>query len=232
MAVGGMLGSVIARRVEMTQMPELVAAMHSLVGMAAVLIAIAVIMTRRPSTSVSDSHWQSDRAVHRHVRRRHHFLGSVIAFGKLAGLGKYNRLFLERAGRVPGQHWLNLLLAGVMLGAGFQFLNAEPVAQWPPFIVLTAIAFLLGVLIIIPIGGADMPVVISMLNSYSGWAAAGIGFSLDNSMLIIAGSLVGSSARILSYIMCRAMNRSFFSVILGGFGGAEGAVATTPSSGR
>jgi NAD(P) transhydrogenase subunit beta len=125
----------------------------------------------------------------------------------------------------PGQHLVNLLMAVVMVGAGLMFVvadGAEP--AWTPFLVMTAIAFVLGVLIIIPIGGADMPVVVSMLNSYSGWAAAGIGFSLNNSMLIIAGSLVGSSGAILSYIMCKAMNRSFFSVILGGFGGEASAV--------
>jgi len=124
----------------------------------------------------------------------------------------------------PGQHWVNLVLALVMIGCGAAFFLADDKA-WSAFFAMTAIAFLLGVLIIIPIGGADMPVVISMLNSYSGWAAAGIGFSLNNAMLIIAGSLVGSSGAILSYIMCRAMNRSFISVILGGFGAAEGAAA-------
>jgi NAD(P) transhydrogenase subunit beta len=124
-----------------------------------------------------------------------------------------------------GQHLLNLALAIVMIGFGIWFFSADETV-WFPYVVMTAIAFLLGVLIIIPIGGADMPVVISMLNSYSGWAAAGIGFSLNNPMLIIAGSLVGSSGAILSYIMCRAMNRSFISVILGGFG-AEGGTAAT-----
>ncbi len=125
-----------------------------------------------------------------------------------------------------GQQLVNLLLALVMVGVRHRVLRAPaPTRSWPPFIAMTAIAFVLGVLIIIPIGGADMPVVISMLNSYSGWAAAGIGFSLNNPMLIIAGSLVGSSGAILSYIMCKAMNRSFFSVILGGFGAAEGAAA-------
>jgi H+-translocating NAD(P) transhydrogenase subunit beta len=122
-----------------------------------------------------------------------------------------------------GQHLVNLLLLVLMLAFGIAFFLADNDARWPPFILMTAIAFVVGVLLIIPIGGADMPVVISMLNSYSGWAAAGIGFSLNNSMMIIAGSLVGSSGAILSYIMCKAMNRSFFSVILGGFGGAEGA---------
>jgi NAD(P) transhydrogenase subunit beta len=124
-----------------------------------------------------------------------------------------------------GQHWVNLALAVVMIVFGILFFLAGEDGQWLPFLVMAAVAFLLGVLIIIPIGGADMPVVISMLNSYSGWAAAGIGFSLNNTMLIIAGSLVGSSGAILSYIMCKAMNRSFFNVILGGFGAAEGAAA-------
>ncbi|HEX9371523.1 MAG TPA: NAD(P)(+) transhydrogenase (Re/Si-specific) subunit beta, partial [Roseiflexaceae bacterium] len=124
----------------------------------------------------------------------------------------------------PGQHWLNLALALVMIGFGTLFFMHDDKA-WVAFAIMTAIGFALGFLIIIPIGGADMPVVISMLNSYSGWAAAGIGFSLNNAMLIIAGSLVGSSGAILSYIMCRAMNRSFISVILGGFGAAEGTAA-------
>jgi proton-translocating NAD(P)+ transhydrogenase subunit beta len=152
------------------------------------------------------------------------FSGSVIAFGKLAGLGKHFRLFSSAPVIFKGQHLVNLALAVVMLGFGVAFFMAEDKA-WTPFLVMTAIAFVLGFLIIIPIGGADMPVVISMLNSYSGWAAAGIGFSLNNTMLIIAGSLVGSSGAILSYIMCKAMNRSFFSVILGGFGAAEGTAA-------
>jgi NAD(P) transhydrogenase subunit beta len=154
------------------------------------------------------------------------FSGSVIAFGKLAGKYKF-RLFQGAPVVFPGQHLVNLVLAVVMIGAGLVFVAAPGVdAAWTPFIIMTVIAFILGVLIIIPIGGADMPVVVSMLNSYSGWAAAGIGFSLNNSMLIIAGSLVGSSGAILSYIMCKAMNRSFFNVILGGFGGdAAAAVA-------
>src|SRR5262249_49314153 len=153
------------------------------------------------------------------------FSGSVIAFGKLAGLGKHFRLFSSAPVVFKGQHWVNLLLAIVMIAFGILFFLSGEEGQWPPFLIMTAIAFVLGVLIIIPIGGADMPVVISMLNSYSGWAAAGIGFSLNNTMLIIAGSLVGSSGAILSYIMCKAMNRSFFNVILGGFGAAEGSAA-------
>src|SRR5262249_24116055 len=141
------------------------------------------------------------------------FSGSVIAFGKLSGKIRSAPVVF------PGQHWLNLAMGIAMVVFGIWFFLAAPSTHWTPFIVMTALAFLLEFLLIIPIGGADMPVVISMLNSYSGWAAAGIGFSLDNPMLIIAGSLVGSSGAILSYIMCRAMNRSFFSVILGGFGG-------------
>ena len=225
-AVGGSLGALVARRVQMTQMPELVAAMHSLVGMAAVLIAIAVV--HNPSAFGIPDPLPRGNKVELFIGTfvgAITFSGSVIAFGKLAGLGKHFRLFSSAPVVFKGQHWVNLALAVVMIAFGIGFFFATADQQWPPFLVMTAIAFLLGVLIIIPIGGADMPVVISMLNSYSGWAAAGIGFSLDNTMLIVAGSLVGSSGAILSYIMCKAMNRSFFNVILGGFGAAEGSAA-------
>jgi H+-translocating NAD(P) transhydrogenase subunit beta len=228
LAVGGAVGWLVAKRVEMTQMPELVAAMHSLVGLAAVLIAIAVV----------DNPLAFDLAVPIPAANRVElfigtfvgamtFSGSVIAFGKLANLGRKFRLFSSAPIVFTGQHLVNLLLAIVMTGLGLAFVLAGFEARWPPFIAMTAIAFVLGVLIIIPIGGADMPVVISMLNSYSGWAASGIGFSLNNPLLIVAGALVGSSGAILSYIMCKAMNRSFFSVILGGFGASEGAIAAT-----
>jgi NAD(P) transhydrogenase subunit beta len=226
-AVGGVVGAFVARRVQMTQMPELVAAMHSLVGMAAVLIAVAAV------------HNPEAMGLHVPITGLHKaelfigtfigaitFSGSVIAFGKLAGLGKHFRPFSSAPVVFPGQHWVNLAIGVAMIGFGVAFFVAEG-ADWFPFLVMTALAFVLGFLLIIPIGGADMPVVISMLNSYSGWAAAGIGFSLDNSMLIVAGSLVGSSGAILSYIMCKAMNRSFISVILGGFGGETAAVADT-----
>jgi NAD(P) transhydrogenase subunit beta len=225
--IGAVIGVIVARRVQMTQMPELVAAMHSLVGLAAVLIAFAVV--NDPSAFNLDVPMPGGNRLELFLGTfigAVTFSGSIIAFGKLAGLGKYSRLFSSAPVVFTGQHIVNLLLGLVMIGAGVVFVASPPETQWPPFITMTAIAFALGVLTIIPIGGADMPVVISMLNSYSGWAAAGIGFSLNNSMLIIAGSLVGSSGAILSYIMCRAMNRSFFSVILGGFGSAEGAVAT------
>jgi len=225
MLVGGSIGALVARRVQMTQMPELVAAMHSLVGMAAVLIAIAAV-NNPAAFGVADPLPTGNKLelfIGTFVGAIT-FSGSVIAFGKLAGLGKSFRLFSSAPVVFPAQHWVNLALALVMVGFGAAFFMAEDKA-WTAFFVMTAIAFVLGVLIIIPIGGADMPVVISMLNSYSGWAAAGIGFSLNNAMLIIAGSLVGSSGAILSYIMCRAMNRSFISVILGGFGAAEGSAA-------
>ena len=226
MLIGGTIGAIVARRVQMTQMPELVAAMHSLVGMAAVLIAVAAV--DHPSAfGVPDPLPRGNKLelfIGTFVGAIT-FSGSVIAFGKLAGLGKKFRLFSSAPVVFPGQHWLNLVLGLVMVGLGAAFFLAGD-KLWTPFLAMTALAFALGVLIIIPIGGADMPVVISMLNSYSGWAAAGIGFSLNNAMLIIAGSLVGSSGAILSYIMCRAMNRSFISVILGGFGAAEGAAAT------
>jgi NAD(P) transhydrogenase subunit beta len=225
MVVGGAVGAFVARKVQMTQMPELVAAMHSLVGLAAVFIAIAAINNpeamglHSPITGLHKAELFIGTFIGAIT-----FSGSVIAFGKLAGLGKHFRPFSSAPVVFPGQHWLNLAIGIAMIGFGVAFFMAER-AEWPPFIAMTALAFLLGFLLIIPIGGADMPVVISMLNSYSGWAAAGIGFSLDNPMLIVAGSLVGSSGAILSYIMCRAMNRSFISVILGGFGAAEGAAA-------
>jgi len=219
-AVGGTIGAIVARRIQMTAMPELVAAMHSLVGLAAVMIAVAAV-----NNPAAYGILTPDGFIPRGNRFELFigtfvgaitFSGSVIAFGKLSG----------RIGSAPvvfkGQHWLNLALGVVMIAFGVAFMFNQ---DWTPFAIMTAIAFVLGVLIIIPIGGADMPVVISMLNSYSGWAAAGIGFSLNNTMLIISGSLVGSSGAILSYIMCKAMNRSFFSVVLGGFGAAEGAAA-------
>jgi len=225
MLIGGTIGALVARRVEMTQMPELVAAMHSLVGMAAALIAVAVV--NNPGAFGEHDPLPRGNRLELFIGSfvgAITFSGSVIAFGKLAGLGKKFRLFSSAPVVFRGQHALNLALAIVMIGFGTAFFLSGD-KGWMPFIVMLGIAFVLGVLIIIPIGGADMPVVISMLNSYSGWAAAGIGFSLNNTMLIIAGSLVGSSGAILSYIMCKAMNRSFFSVIMGGFGAAEGAAA-------
>jgi NAD(P) transhydrogenase subunit beta len=227
LGAGAVIGLIVSRRVQMTQMPELVAAMHSLVGLAAVLIAFAVV--NDPSAFNLDVPIPRGNRLELFVGTfigAVTFSGSIIAFGKLAGLGKYSRLFSSAPVVFKGQHIVNLLLALVMMAAGLMFVASAVEGQWTPFTAMTTVAFVLGVLTIIPIGGADMPVVISMLNSYSGWAAAGIGFSLNNSMLIIAGSLVGSSGAILSYIMCRAMNRSFFSVILGGFGAAEGAVVS------
>ncbi|MEP7208384.1 MAG: NAD(P)(+) transhydrogenase (Re/Si-specific) subunit beta [Casimicrobiaceae bacterium] len=220
-ALGGAIGAVVARRVQMTQMPELVAAMHSLVGMAAVLIAVAAV--HNPGSFGLPVPLPTGNMLELFIGTfigAITFSGSVIAFGKLSGRISGKPVVY------PGQHLINLLLAIAMVGFGTWFFMG---GGWLPFIVMTAIAFLLGFLIIIPIGGADMPVVISMLNSYSGWAAAGIGFSLNNPMLIIAGSLVGSSGAILSYIMCRAMNRSFISVILGGFGAEEGTAAAGAS---
>ena len=228
LGAGGAIGWLVARRVQMTQMPELVAAMHSLVGLAAVLIAIAVV-NNPTAFGVGDPVPVGNRVelfIGTFVGAMT-FSGSVIAFGKLAGLGKLTRLFSSAPVVFRGQQVVNLTLAIAMIGLGVSFVLAPPGAQWLSFFAMTAVAFVLGVLVIIPIGGADMPVVISMLNSYSGWAASGIGFSLNNPLLIVAGSLVGSSGAILSYIMCKAMNRSFVSVILGGFGAAEGTAAAT-----
>ncbi|MDQ1922685.1 NAD(P)(+) transhydrogenase (Re/Si-specific) subunit beta [Massilia pseudoviolaceinigra] len=227
--VGGGIGAFAAKKVEMTKMPELVAAMHSLIGLAAVCIAVAVVaepwvfQITTPGVALPFGN-RLELFIGTFVGAVT-FSGSVIAFGKLSGKYKF-RLFQGAPVSFPGQHMLNLGIAIALIALGLVFCFAPGVEPaWTPFIIMAVLAFLLGVLIIIPIGGADMPVVVSMLNSYSGWAAAGIGFSLNNSMLIIAGSLVGSSGAILSYIMCKAMNRSFFNVILGGFGGDPAAAA-------
>jgi NAD(P) transhydrogenase subunit beta len=227
LVIGGGAGAIMAKRVEMTKMPELVAFMHSMIGLAAVFIAVAVVaepwafqIVAKPLAGelaqipVGNLLELALGAAIGAIT----FSGSVIAFGKLSGKYKF-RLFQGAPVVFKGQHMLNLVLGLVLIALIGVFMATQ---RMDVFVALIALSFILGVLIIIPIGGADMPVVVSMLNSYSGWAAAGIGFSLNNSMLIIAGSLVGSSGAILSYIMCKAMNRSFFNVILGGFGGDAG----------
>ena len=244
--LGGSAGAIMAKRVEMTKMPELVAFMHSMIGLAAVCIAIAAVaepwafgITGYPKELLIGAQTPAGTVVADVIARPPiplgnrlelflgaaigaiTFSGSVIAFGKLSGKYKF-RLFQGAPVVFAGQHMLNLALGVATVALGLVFTFTE---SWPAFLAMLALSFILGVLIIIPIGGADMPVVVSMLNSYSGWAAAGIGFSLNNSMLIIAGSLVGSSGAILSYIMCKAMNRSFFNVILGGFGGDAAAAS-------
>lgn len=224
--IGGAAGTLMAQRVEMTKMPELVAFMHSMIGLAAVFIAAAAVaepwafgITERGGAIPGGN--RIELALGAFIGAVT-FSGSVIAFGKLSGKYKF-RLFKGAPVVFPGQHWLNLALGLAAIFFIYGFWHSESTMD---FVLVTLLGFVLGVLLIIPIGGADMPVVVSMLNSYSGWAAAGIGFSLNNSMLIIAGSLVGSSGAILSYIMCKAMNRSFFNVILGGFGGDAAAAAT------
>jgi NAD(P) transhydrogenase subunit beta len=219
LVLGGSVGAYMANKVEMTKMPELVAFMHSMIGLAAVFIAIAAVVEPYAFGIVAKG---ADIPVGNRLELflgaaigAITFSGSVIAFGKLSGKYKF-RLFQGAPVQFAGQHMVNLVLGLALIGLGLVFTFTQNMTA---FYAMLALAFVMGVLIIIPIGGADMPVVVSMLNSYSGWAAAGIGFSLNNAMLIIAGSLVGSSGAILSYIMCKAMNRSFFNVILGGFGG-------------
>jgi H+-translocating NAD(P) transhydrogenase subunit beta len=212
-ALGGSTGAVVARRVPMTSMPELVAAFHSLVGMAAVLVAAGALYAPAAFDIGTEGaiHGQSLIEMSLGVAiGAVTFTGSVIAFLKLSGRMSGKPITL------PGRHVINIALGLALVALIVWFFEAQ---QHLTFWLIAATSFLLGVLIIIPIGGADMPVVISMLNSYSGWAAAGIGFTLGNSALIITGALVGSSGAILSYIMCKGMNRSFISVILGGFGG-------------
>ncbi len=218
-AIGGGIGAVIAKRVPMTSMPELVAAFHSLVGMAAVLVAAGAFYAPEafgildPATNkiVAASLIEMSLGVAIGALT---FTGSVIAFAKLSGRMSGAPIIL------PARHIINIVLGLALIFFIYGLVKSGSAVD---FWVITVLALVLGALLIIPIGGADMPVVISMLNSYSGWAAAGIGFTLGNSALIITGALVGSSGAILSYIMCHAMNRSFISVILGGFGGETAA---------
>ena len=232
-AGGGVIGTYIARRVQMTEMPQLVAAMHSLVGLAAVFVGynahveaarvIAMDETARAALTGFAAVLAHKTPVEMSILRVELFLGvfigavtftgSVIAFGKLAGKVS------SRAEKLPGGHMLNAGAAALSVLLLFVYTGGE---QFWALLLMTLLAFFIGYHLIMGIGGADMPVVVSMLNSYSGWAAAAIGFSLGNDLLIVVGALVGSSGAILSYIMCRAMNRSFVSVILGGFGNAAG----------
>jgi len=218
--IGGTIGAFAAARVEMTQMPELVALMHSLVGMAAVLVGYASFM-EHSSTLIGAEKTIHELEIYIGVFiGAVTFSGSVIAFGKLCGKISGKPVML------PARHWLNLIMLIATVFFGYRFLaGAEAGAGLVPLLIMTAIALVFGVHMVMAIGGADMPVVVSMLNSYSGWAAAATGFMLSNDLLIVTGALVGSSGAILSYIMCRAMNRHFLSVIAGGFGSAGGGEA-------
>ncbi|MCB1760632.1 MAG: Re/Si-specific NAD(P)(+) transhydrogenase subunit beta [Gammaproteobacteria bacterium] len=222
MGIGGAIGFYLAKRVEMTQMPELVAILHSFVGMAAVLVGFANYLD--PGAHLEGA----ERVIHEVeiylgvLIGAVTFTGSVVAFGKLRGVITSKPLLL------PGRHGLNLALLLVSIWLGATFVGAHSVADgMMPLVIMTLIAFLFGVHMVMAIGGADMPVVVSMLNSYSGWAAAATGFMLSNDLLIVTGALVGSSGAILSYIMCRAMNRNFLAVIAGGFGTSGGTMASS-----
>ncbi len=214
--VGGAVGWMLAVRVEMTQMPELVAVLHSFVGLAATLVGYASFLDPN-AHYVGAEHTIHELEIYIGVFiGAVTFTGSIIAFGKLRGMISGKPLTL------PMRHWLNLFGILVTIYLGSVFLSSEGSAGLPALLIMTGIALLLGIHLVMAIGGADMPVVVSMLNSYSGWAAAATGFMLSNDLLIVTGALVGSSGAILSYIMCRAMNRSFISVILGGFGTGSG----------
>jgi NAD(P) transhydrogenase subunit beta len=226
MLIGGSIGMYAARTVQMTQMPELVALMHSMVGLAAMLVGFSTFIDPEASKGFVGA----AKSIHEMeiyigiLIGAVTFSGSIVAFGKLSGRIGGNPLLL------PARHWLNLLGLLVVIWFGREFMNAHSIADgMTPLIIMTVIALLFGIHMVMAIGGADMPVVVSMLNSYSGWAAAATGFMLSNDLLIVTGALVGSSGAILSYIMCKAMARSFISVIAGGFGTASAAPA--PSGG-
>ena len=219
--IGAVIGAALAARVQMTSMPELVAALHSFVGLAAVLVGFGSYLMPGPADATEQLIHQVEVFVGVFVGAVT-FTGSVIAFGKLRGLVRSKPLL------IPGRHVINIILLVACVVLGVRFVSAPPYVGVPALALQAAVAGVVGIHLVMAIGGADMPVVVSMLNSYSGWAAAAAGFMLSNDLLIITGALVGSSGAILSYIMCHAMNRSFTSVILGGFGAEAG---TPPTKG-
>ncbi len=221
--VGALIGVFVASKVEMTQMPQLVAVLHSFVGLAAVLVGFASFLD-------PGAHFEgTEKTIHEVEIFLGVFIGAITFTGSIVAFGKLQGTISGKPLTLPARHWLNLIAILASLWMGYVFLAAPTTdAGLTPLLVMTAIALLLGIHLVAAIGGADMPVVVSMLNSYSGWAAAATGFMLSNDLLIVTGALVGSSGAILSYIMCRAMNRNFVSVIMGGFGTASGAAAAVP----
>ena len=227
LVIGGGIGLYAAKVVKMTQMPELVALMHSLVGLAACLVGFASYV----DTSIQLQ--GAEKIIHEVEIYVGILIGAVTFSGSLIAFGKLNGKIGGKPLLLPGRHWLNLLALLVVIWFGREFLRAGTIEQgMVPLMVMTAIALLFGIHMVMAIGGADMPVVVSMLNSYSGWAAAATGFMLSNDLLIVTGALVGSSGAILSYIMCNAMNRNFISVIAGGFGSGSGAPAKKGQTGE
>ena len=220
MVIGGAVGLYAAKVVKMTQMPELVALMHSLVGLAACLVGFAsYIDTSAPLTG-------AEKTIHELEIYVGILIGAVTFSGSLIAFGKLNGKIGGSPMLLPGRHWMNLAGLLIVIWFGGEFIKSHSISDgMMPLVVMTVIALLFGIHMVMAIGGADMPVVVSMLNSYSGWAAAATGFMLSNDLLIVVGALVGSSGAILSYIMCKAMNRSFISVIAGGFGTGGGTVA-------
>jgi NAD(P) transhydrogenase subunit beta len=223
MIVGALIGVFVASRVEMTQMPQLVAMLHSFVGLAAVLVGVASFLD-------PGAHFEgTEKTIHEVEIFLGVFIGAITFTGSIVAFGKLQGMISGKPLMLPGRHWLNLAAILASIWLGYVFLCAPSTQDGlVPLLVMTAIALFLGVHLVAAIGGADMPVVVSMLNSYSGWAAAATGFMLSNDLLIVTGALVGSSGAILSYIMCRAMNRNFVAVIMGGFGTASGAIAAVP----
>ncbi len=222
MAVGGMVGILVSLKVQMTAMPQLVAILHSLVGLAAVFVGFANYI--EPLTTYEGA----EKIVHEVEIFIGVLIGAITFTGSVAAFGKLQGVITSRPLMLPARHWLNLIIVVACIWLGSEFLSSESHEIGTNLLVImTILAFILGLHLVLAIGGADMPVVISMLNSYSGWAAAATGFMLESNLLILVGALVGSSGAILSYIMCRAMNRHFVSVILGGFGTSGGSAVAS-----